>query len=202
MTRRNTEPRNLHGPENAEHEIRKAYNCVIDSGMILAGSRLPTSIPASGARHEQVVLYYKHAYRCYRNGNKLAAERWARTAKHLARAFFHEAKIAYLEPRAVQLPFLEGAHEEDYHVQESPDTTADLLDSLAEHIPADAEEVPREMMRYLQRGRKHLAVLNQPDYRHELLRVERVKAAHEYGRAIECMSLAYEVDKAQPAAAA
>src|SRR4051812_32870760 len=99
-----------HGPDNAEHEIRKAYNCVIETGTIHFWDR--RAIP--GVNPDEVVTLYKHAFFLYRKGNKLAAERWARTAKHLSRAFHHEAKTAYLEPRSSELPFLEGALDDEY----------------------------------------------------------------------------------------
>jgi hypothetical protein len=189
MTQPNIE-KHAHGPENAEHELRKAYNCVIDSAVSHFWDR--KAVP--GVNADEVISVYKHAFQCYRKGNRLAAERWARTAKHLSRAFRHEAKIAFLEPRATELPYLEGALADEYNLYERPDTTADLLNSVAEHIPPGLSEMPEEMKRYLSRARRHLETLETPDYRHELLRAERVNAAHEYGRVLECMALAYEAD--------
>jgi hypothetical protein len=57
------------------------------------------------------------------------------------------------------------------------------------------------MQRYLARGRKHLQILEDADYLHELLRAERIKVAHEYGRLIECLALAYEAEAQQRSAA-
>ena len=57
------------------------------------------------------------------------------------------------------------------------------------------------MQRFLSRARRHLQALEVPGYDHELLRAERIKAAHEYGRVLECMSLAYEAETAVPKAA-
>jgi hypothetical protein len=190
MTLQNQESAHLHGPENAEHEIRKAYNCVIETGVSHFWDR--NQIP--GVNPDEVVSVYKHAFQCYRKGQRLAAERWARTAKHLARAFWHEAKIAYLEPRSSELPFLEGASSEEYHLHEHSDTTEDLLNSVSEHIPPGLKEMPEPMKRYLSRARHHLETLELPDYKHELLRAERIKVSHEYGRVLECMALAYEAE--------
>jgi hypothetical protein len=197
MTLHNKETVHLHGPENAEHEIRKAYNCVIETASVHFWDR--RAIP--GVNADEVITFYKHAFNCYRRDNRLAAERWARTAKHLSRAFWHEAKIAFLEPRTAELPFLEGALDDEYNLHEHSDTTADLLDSVAEHIPPGMSAMPPNMTRYLSRGRKHLDALNSPDYRHELLRAERIKAAHEYGRVLECIALAYEAEASENKAA-
>ncbi|MCM2276736.1 MAG: hypothetical protein NDJ89_01510 [Oligoflexia bacterium] len=195
MTRQ-VNPYEIHGPENAEHELKKAYNCVIESETTYFGERI--TIP--GLEPTEVSQTYRRAFRAYRKGDRLAAERWARTAKHLARAFWHEAKIAYLEPRTSELPFLEGATAEDYHLHEHSDTTEDLLNSVAEHIPPGMTEMPEEMTRYLNRARKHLDELEEPEYRNELLRAERIKAAHEYGRVLECMALALEAEAMKKAA--
>ena len=184
-------------PENAEHEIRKAYNTTIETGVTHFWDH--RALP--GVDPNEVNALYKHAFQCFRKKNLLAAERWARTAKHLARAFWHEAKIAYLEPRSSDLPFLKGASDEDYNLKEHSDTTEDLLNSVANHIPQGKKtEVQEEMERYLSRGRDHLTLPNHPEYTHELLRVERIKAAHEYGRVLECMTLAVEAETVQKAA--
>ncbi len=183
-----------HGPENAEHELRKAYNTVIEAGVWYFWDRHATP----GVNAHEVFTIYKHAFQNYKNGNLLAAERWARTAKHLSRAFWHEAKIAYLEPRSTELPFLEGATEAEYNLTERLDTTQDLIDSVATHIPHQisqgSNEMPELMVRYLGRARKCLETLRSEDYTHELLRAERIMAAHEYGRVLECMALAYEAE--------
>ncbi|MCM2321658.1 MAG: hypothetical protein NDJ90_00170 [Oligoflexia bacterium] len=193
MTRRPTEY--SHGPDNAEHELKKAYNCVIESNTTY---RERTEV--SEANPQEVEAVYRQAFRAYRKGDRLAAERWARTAKHLARALWHEAKIAYLEPRGAALPYLEGASAEEYNLHEHSDTTEDLLNSVADHVPSPMTEMPEQMTRFLNRGREHLEALRKPEYRHELLRAERIKAAHEYGRVLECMALAYEAEAGKKAA--
>lgn len=180
----------VHGPENAEHELKKAYNAVIDAALIHFWDR--KAIP--GVNPHEVISLYKHAFQAHRAGDRLAAERWARSAKHLARAFLSEGKIAYLEPRSTELPFLEGASADEFDLHERADTTADLLNSVAEHIPPGLEQMPTEMTRYLSRARRHLQMLEEPAYGHELLRAERIKVAHEYGRVLECMALAYEAE--------
>ena len=179
MSRHQTnEALHFHGPENAEYEIRKAYNCAIESSVTYFWDR--RGIP--GVNPDEVITIYKKAFNFHRKGDRLAAERWARTAKHLARAFWHEAKIAYLEPRDTELPFLEGASPGTYSLHEHSDTTQDLLDSVISHIPPGLSEMPEEMKRYLNRSQKHLDSLKDKSYTHELLRAERIKAAHEYCR--------------------
>lgn len=186
-----------HGPANVEHELRKAYNTVIETGVCHFWDRKGIA----GVNAHEAVTVYKRAYSCFKLGNRLAAERWARTAKHLSRAFWHEAKLAYLEPIANDLPFLLGAQDEEYNLHERPDTTEDLLASVENCLPASMSEMPEDMKRYLTRAKKHLKIIENPEYIHELLRAERIKAAHEYGRVLECMLLAYEAEAAQKTAA-
>lgn len=180
----------FHGPENADYELRKAYNCIIETGVTHFWDR--KAIP--GVSPDEVITLYKRAFRAYRHDDRLTAERWSRTAKHLARAFWHEAKIAYLEPRTSELPFLEGATSDEYNLHEHSDTTADLLNSVSGHVPPGMTEMPEPMRRYLTRARKHLDSLGDSTQTHELLRAEHIKAAHEYGRVLECMALAYEAE--------
>jgi hypothetical protein len=188
--RRVSPEEHVHGPENAEHELRKAYNTVIETGVTYFWDRRV----AHGVSAHEAITMYRRAYNAHRTGDRLAAERWARAAKHLCRAFWHEAKISYLEPRDSELPYIEGSDAEDVHLHEKSDTTADLLNSLELHVPPGLTEMPEEMTRYLSKARRHLEVLKQPDYRHELLRAEQIKAAHEYGRVVECLALAYEAE--------
>jgi hypothetical protein len=178
-----------HGPENAEHEIKKAYNCAIETAVAWSFDRKPVE----GLNPGRVEEMYRTSFDALRDGDKLIAERWARTAKHLSRAFWHEAKIAYLEPRATELPFLEKADAE-YNLHEYSDTTADLLASVSEDLPPGYTEMPEEMALYISRGKKMLGKLESINPRQELLRAEYIKAAHEYGRVVECLALALEAE--------
>ena len=178
---------------SAEHQLKRAYNALIDAETLHLWNKPATSF--GGITISEVVDIYKHAFREYRDDHWLSAERWAHTTQHLAKALWHEAKIDYLEPRAPDLPFLKGATAEDYDLQNiKSDTTADLLDSVAQHVPPGLTEMPKLMCRCLVRGWEHLGRLDDPEYRHELLRAERIKAAHHYGRVLECMALAYATD--------
>ncbi|NBU20263.1 hypothetical protein EBS43_02440, partial [bacterium] len=104
----------MHGPDNAEHELRKAYNCIIESGVNYTFTPLQTLEFSP----QEAIQTYEQAFQFYRQGKRLTAERWARAAKHLARAFWHEAKIAYLEPRLEDLPYLKGEQDDEYHLHE------------------------------------------------------------------------------------
>jgi hypothetical protein len=186
------------GPDNAEHEIRKAYHGVIEtSAFYLWTSRLISGVNPTAMRDA-----YTRSYQLYSQGNRLAAERWARTAKHLAQAFRHEAKIAFLEQDPKILPYLEGAHDQEYGLFERSDTTSDLLNSVAARISIQPDPAQTEMKHYLDRAHELLKKLENPEEKHELLRAERIQAAHEYGRTLECMILAHEAEqKSHPQAA-
>jgi hypothetical protein len=63
--------------------------------------------------------------------------------------------------------------------------------------------MPEQMTKALSKGRRHMEELKKPDLKHELLKAEHIKAAHEYGRVLECMALAFEAEaqgKSQSAA--
>jgi hypothetical protein len=180
----------VHGPQNAEHELRKAYNTLIEVELVYTWDhQTPHNV-----NHQEVVDIYKKAFDRHRDGERLAAERWARTAKHLSRALWSEAKIAFLQNRLNLFPYLDGATAEEYNLHERMDTTADLLESVAGHIPPGMQQMPEDMHHYLSKGKLHLQELNKPDLKHELLRAEHIKAAHEYGRVLECMALAHEAE--------
>jgi hypothetical protein len=182
----------VHGPQNADHELRKAYNAVVEASVAYAWK--PENLAVDPSELEDT---YRRAFQRHREGDQLAAERWARTAKHLARALWHEAKLSFLEPRRSSLPYLEGATAAEYSLHESREGTIDLLNSVAEHAPPGMDSMPEPMRRFLARARDHLARLEDATYKHELLRAERIKAAHEYGRVLECMALAYEAEAAR-----
>jgi hypothetical protein len=179
-----------YGPENAEFELRKAYH-VVTEGMVphfWQERRIPGVDPSEPAE------MYRHAYQAYEQGNRLAAERWARAAKHLSRAFIAEAKIAFLQNHDSQLPFLEGGSPDAFQLPEGSDTTVDLLNSVAEQAPSGQRQMPQAMSRYLSRARMHLKDSESSSHSHELLQAERIRAAFEYGRVLEIMALAYEAE--------
>ncbi len=198
--RHETPEMHVHGPQNAEHELRKAYNTLIEADLTYSWDRQkPQEI-----NHQELIDIYRHAYQCFRKGDRLAAERWARTAKHLARALWSEAKISFLKPRLNLYPYLENATPEEYNLHERIDTTADLLDSVGDHVPPGLQQMPEQMGLILSKGRRHLDEPKKPDVKHELLKAEHIKAAHEYGRVLECMALAFEAEaqhKGKPKAA-
>ena len=73
----------VHGPENAEHEIRKAYNPVIDSAMEFFWDR--RAMP--GVNPHEALTMYKHAFNRHREGDQLAAERWARSKQPVTKRY-------------------------------------------------------------------------------------------------------------------
>ena len=182
-TQKDTPLSHPHGPANAEHELKKAYNLAIEIGTVYAGRSIEGIDPTLS------FTFYRKAYEALHKGDRLSAERWARTTKHLSRALWHEAKIAYLVEHQTVLPYLVGAREE-YNLHEYSDTTEDLLNSLAEDLPPGMDSMPLEMKKFLKMGCAHLQKIASPSLKHELLRAEHIKAAHEYGRVLECLALA------------
>lgn len=178
------------GPHSAEYELRKAYNCIIEMKVLL----LRAKHPIKTINIKQVSSPYLLAYQRYQEGKHLASERWARACKHLARAFWYELIIDYLETRTGELPYLEGARKDEYGLGEQSDTTADLLEAVIAHPPPGLREIPTDMMFYYLRGKKLLENLKLPQFQHELLRAEIIKSTYEYARVLECMNLAYEAE--------
>ena len=158
-------------PENAEHELKLAYDALI--------SALTTGQPAA-----EITDMYQHAYSQYQAGARLSAERWARTVKHLAKALWHEARIATLRQKKELIALPNAAKE--YGLRRYSATPADILDS-----------VPRQaaLQKWRDRGEYHLrksrTILDQT----ELEQIEHAKAVYEYSRVLECLLLAYEADK-------
>jgi hypothetical protein len=185
-----------HGPENAEHELRKAYNSAIENGVIHFWDRRAIH----GVHSDEVFSLYKRAMEAYRQGNRLVAERWARTTKHLARAFWHEAKIAYLEPRMRELPCMQGGQPEEFNCPQRSDTPEDLLNSSRRLIEDEGDPLLETMAVYQSQARKHLDSLRNPK-ENDLLHFERAEAAYEYARVVECMSLALEAERSARTAA-
>jgi hypothetical protein len=182
-------------PDNAATELKRAYNSVVEAGVThLWNHTLDSPIQA---RH--VVALYQRAMTDYRTNtpeSRLRAERWARAAKHLADALWHEAKIAYLRDRTAELPYLSDA-EAEYHLHDETEDTAQALFAACSLIPE--VNAGLELETWLGRGRHHLAQLKDPHHPiHELLRAERIKAANQYGRALECALLALEPSMRKP----
>lgn len=186
------------GPDNAEHEIRKAYLSVINHRVIDPQWAQPTPVMSP----QLLVKTYLRSYHLLQSGNRLAAERWARAAKHLGQALHHEAKIALLEKNTETIPYLTGAHGQDYGLYERSDTTTDLLNSVTLRVSEQPATIQEEMEPYLNRAQEILRNLDKNRESHELLKAERIQAAHEYGRTLECLVLAYEAEqKPKPEAA-
>ncbi len=189
-------------PDNAEVELKRAYNSCIETGVTHEWERRP--IP--GVDSSLVFALYQKALSYYQRNTpqaRLAAERWARVVKHLALACWHEAKIDYLEPHSEVLPCLPHARTEFHLHAETRETAQALLDSAAQKLRRQhGKSTPSEPLRLLERGRSHLAHLASTPVENELLHAEHIKAAHEYGRILEYYLLAMEAEEQLDAPAA
>ncbi|MGK5084974.1 hypothetical protein WDW37_16925 [Bdellovibrionota bacterium FG-1] len=181
-----------HGPENAEFEIRKAYSVIIESSV----GYFWQNRHIKGVDPKAPLHFYRQAYARYHQGDRLSAERWARTAKHLGRALSSEAKISCLEYHFADLPFLTGPATDAFPIPEPLEATIDLINSLDGTLaaPVGHKQIPEQVRQYLERAHYHLSVLEQSSLQNQLLRAEHMKAAHEYGRTLEIMTLAAEAE--------
>lgn len=184
-------------PENATLELKRAYNSVVELGTVIsAGWQGPLHFDAAAALY----LRAMDCYRMHSPASRLASERWARAAKHLSEALWHEAKIAYLKERTAALPYLTDALSEYHLHHETEESAKALLDtyesrhgSLAGRLTENLGVDPAALMTC---GHAHLTALRDPSApRHELLSAERIKAANQYGRALECILLAVESER-------
>jgi len=182
-------------PNNAEVELKRAYNSCIETAVTHQWNRSRTP----GVDSSMVFALYQKALSYYQRNTpqaRLAAERWARVVKHLALACWHEAKINYLEPHAEDLPCLPHARTEFHLHAETRETAQALLDSAAEKLRRRrGKSLLSEPLRLLERGRAHLAHLASTPVENELLHAEHIKAAHEYGRILEYYLLALEAEQ-------
>lgn len=187
-------------PDNAEIELKRAYNSCIETGVTHEWPR--HAIP--DVPSDAVFSLYQKAMDYFRKGTpsaRLVAERWARVVKHLALACWHEAKIDYLASRADELPCLPHARAEFHLHAETRETAQALLDSAAQKMKT-GRKAPDEPARLLRRGRMHLDHLASTPVENELLHAEHIKAAHEYGRVLEYYLLALEAEDQLTAPAA
>ncbi|MEO5970396.1 MAG: hypothetical protein ABIQ95_10760 [Bdellovibrionia bacterium] len=176
-------------PDNAEFEIRKAFIAIIEAEVTQTWQK-----SISGVHAGEATLLYKYSFHASKTGKRLAAERWARTAKHLARALKQEAKISFLEPRLVDFPLLQCTSAEEYALTEKRKMTVDLISSVRETVQAKFNPIPDNMKRYLERAKLHMDALAETEHLHYVLVNERVNAGYEYGRVLECLILAYEAE--------
>jgi hypothetical protein len=188
-------------PDNAEIELKRAYNSCIETGVTHEWPRHP--IP--GVPSDLVFALYQKAMETFEQGTsqaRLVAERWARVVKHLALACWHEAKIDYLGPHSEDLPCLPHARTEFHLHAETRETAQALLESAAQRMKKHRQSNLDEPKRLLERGRMHLDHLAATPVENELLHAEHIKAAHEYGRVLEYYLLAMEAEDQLNASAA
>ncbi len=189
MPRRNSHQEHPHTPENAEFEIRKALASVIEAEITQTWNQKPYPSIQPG----EATLFYKYAFQAWKTERRLAAERWARTAKHLARALKQEEKLRFLDLHFSEYPSLKCTPAEEYALTERKEMTIDLINSVREMIQGKFNPIPDNMKRYLERARVHIEALTKNQLDHVLI-AERVSAGYEYGRVLECLILAYEAE--------
>jgi len=178
-----------HLPDNAEYEIRKALISVIEAEVTNTWQK-----PISGILLGEATLLYKYSFHAHKMGRRLAAERWARTAKHLARALKQEAEIEFLELHFSEFPSFQATFAEECALNERKEMTVDLVNCVKEMVQAKFSPLPDNMRRYLERAKLHIAPLTATQRLHDVLVTKRVNAAYEYGRVLECLILAYEAE--------
>lgn len=181
-------------PENAATELKRAYNSVVEMGVLTDS----TSLRAPHHHAAEALVLYQRAMDSYRAQSpemRLASERWARAAKHLAESCWHESKISHLLAHCSDLPYLTDALAE-YHLHHETEAGAQaLLDSCAPGLHPECSQSPIPLAALHERGNDHLRAMKGPgEPRHELLSAERIKAATQYGRALECVLLALEAE--------
>ncbi|NDC39796.1 MAG: hypothetical protein EBZ48_17480, partial [Proteobacteria bacterium] len=113
----------------AEHEIRSTFNSIVESGLVYFWDRRrPEETPSSWVTPELPTQFYQAAFRSYEAKDSSRALHWARAAKALARAYWHEAKIAYFKSRVEDLPSLKQALNDEYHLHEKIDSARNLIE--------------------------------------------------------------------------
>jgi hypothetical protein len=193
-------------PENAERELKRAFNRLMESGAVWFWQREQVPmIHLHSLAPEWPARLYRTAMALYRSGDRLDAERWARTCRHYATALWHEAKLSWLKdsnlPR--DLPELPNAQIE-YHLHESMEGTRDLIQDLENRkLPEPHSGSPGLYARdwispMIRVARMHLnqgGLLGQPG---NLDECEHLKAAEEWARSAEGICTALESQAAKP----
>ncbi len=187
-------------PENAERELKRAYNRLMESGAVWfwQRDRIPL-IHLHSLAPEWPAQLYRTAMALYRSGDRLQAERWARSCRHYSTALWHEAKLSWLRDSQVpkDLPELPNAQVE-YHLHESIESTRDLIQDL-EHrkLPSPPGVTPGSyaaqwIPAMIRVARMHLDQSGSPSQPSNLTECEHLKAAEEWARSAEGISVALQ----------
>jgi hypothetical protein len=194
-------------PENAERELKRAYNRLMESGAVWFWQREKSPlIHLNSLAPEWPVRLYRTAMALYHLGDRLQAERWARACRHYSTALWHEAKLSWLrDPSAphdlAELPHAQG----EYHLHESTEATRDLIQDLehrappslsSEHPGAYAAPWIATMIRVARMHLEKSGSLGQPE---SLDQCEHLKAAEEWARSAEGVLTALQPTQARPA---
>lgn len=189
-------------PENAERELKVAFNRLMESGVVWLWQRekLP-DVQLLGIAPEWPARLYRTASALYRNGERLAAERWARSCRHFATALWHEAKIAWLYDPSHPKDLDEYPNAQvEYQLHETPDTTRDLIHDLeGRPLPVVPHELPGSYAQnwiepIIRLARKHLEQCQAQAGAFELVQCEHLKAAEEWARTAEEISGAFAIE--------
>jgi hypothetical protein len=181
--------------ENAERELKVAYNSLMEMGTVWTWSR--TLIPLARTlplAPEWAYRLYRTASALYRNQERPASEHWARACQHYSTALWHEAKLAWLDDPECPKDLEELPHSEsEFHLHESPNLTRDLLDDLTSRpklsppaLGSPGGYAYEWLEAILSRARVHLQGLpGAPEGTRGLKECESIKAAEEWARCAE-----------------
>jgi len=181
--------------ENAERELKAAYNAAMEMGTVWLWARPATPFTQTlPLQPEAGFRVYRTAAALYRNQFRPASEHWARACSHLCTALWHEAKLAWLNSPGCPRDLLELPHGEfEFHLHESPVETRDLLDDLMSrpHLPPPSPGTPgiyayEWIQPILKRAREHLTPISPLIGGSLPLRMcEAIQAAEEWARCAE-----------------
>lgn len=198
-------------PSPAQHELRTSFNAIVETGVVYFWRPEHTSeAPPPWLDPQTPSEFYRAAFRAHEMQAASEALHWARAAKALARAYWHEAKIAYFKGRTQDLPSLGQALNDEYRLHERLETTRALIErnqkritplqppatppsssaspSSAQSSPLPPERPEDHLEDWLQKTHacalRQLEILEKfaPEREHELLHAEHLKCATEYAR--------------------
>ena len=193
-------------PENAERELKRAYNRLMESGAVWFWQRekIPL-IHLHSLAPEWPARLYRTAVSLFHLGDRLEAERWARACRHYATALWHEAKLSWLKDPDAPRDLAELPHAQtEYHLHESTESTRDLIQDLEPRtIPTPSGEHPGAyaapwISSMIRVARMHLEKTGSPAQPESLEQCEHLKAAEEWARSAEGILTALQPGQVKP----
>ncbi|MEN9722984.1 MAG: hypothetical protein RJB38_970 [Pseudomonadota bacterium] len=181
-------------------ELQRAHQALIETEVSFSRNvdDLP-QLPLEELRR----LYQRAVLELEKNSpeSPLIAERWARTVRHLALAFWQEAQIQYLERHGSALPRrVSGAITVITELQSTRESAQSLLDAAEHRLSSEPKSIQlldaKPLLEsLLSRGKSLLERPVSP-----LSFNASIRAAHEYGRTLEYAYLALEAERARDGA--